>query len=158
MSQTKLSKIAWTFAGNYVSGNTYEQLTIVIYNGNAYLSKTDGVTAAPTDTSYWTKISRNLQWSDLTADQKASLKGEKGDKGDTGATGATGAQGAKGDKGDTGATGAKGDKGDDGAITNLDTSLDPAIADDQHAASALAVATKLGQMDIFMANLLKDAR
>lgn len=48
----------------------------------------------------------------LTAEQKASLKGDKGDPGEKGADGA---QGPKGDKGDPGADGAKGEKGDTGA-------------------------------------------
>ena len=74
-------------------------------------------------------------YSDFTAEQLATLKGEKGDKGDTGATGpqgiqgvqgpqgergpagadgATGPQGPQGEKGDTGPQGETGPKGDTG--------------------------------------------
>ena len=71
-----------------------------------------------------------LTWDDLTAEQKASLKGEQGAAGADGATGAQGPQGIQGIQGERGPQGLqgiqgaqgiqgpkgeKGDKGDDGA-------------------------------------------
>lgn len=61
-----------------------------------------------------------MTFSDLTLEQKLSLKGEKGDtglqgeKGDKGDKGDIGSQGIPGLKGDTGLQGIKGDKGDKG--------------------------------------------
>ena len=51
-----------------------------------------------------------VAFEDLTAEQRASLKGD---------TGAQGEKGDKGDKGDTGAQGEKGDKGDKGSLHPL---------------------------------------
>lgn len=76
MAQTKLSKIAWTFAGTYVSGQTYEQLTIVDYEGSAYLSKADGVTAPPSNEAFWVRISRSMTWADMTENQKKDIADE----------------------------------------------------------------------------------
>ena len=61
-----------------------------------------------------------LTFDQLTAEQKAQLKG---DKGEPGATGATGPAGPKGDTGATGATGPTGPKGDPGEPpTSMDAS------------------------------------
>lgn len=73
MAQTKLSKIAWTFEGDYTTGRTYLQLSVVSYGGCAYLSKTDGVTALPTNAAYWVKITKDFEWSSMSDSEKASV-------------------------------------------------------------------------------------
>ncbi|MGN7409974.1 Gp37-like protein [Sporosarcina sp. SAFN-010] len=58
-------------------------------------------------------------YTDFTAPQLASLKGEKGDTGAKGATGATGPIGLTGAKGDQGIQGVKGEKGDPFVYTDF---------------------------------------
>lgn len=60
---------------------------------------------------------RVMTFDDLTAEQKASLKGEQGERG---ATGATGAQGATGQQGPQGLQGEKGDTGPVGRGLEID--------------------------------------
>lgn len=55
-----------------------------------------------------------MSFEDLTAEQKASLKGDKGDKGDQGPKGDKGDTGEQGPKGDQGEVGPKGDQGETG--------------------------------------------
>ena len=55
-----------------------------------------------------------MVFSDLTEEQKLSLKGEKGDQGPQGEKGDKGDQGEKGEKGD------KGNRGDDYTLTSED--------------------------------------
>ena len=55
-----------------------------------------------------------MSFEDLTAEQKASLKGDKGDKGEQGPKGDKGDTGEQGPKGDQGEVGPKGDQGETG--------------------------------------------
>lgn len=67
-----LGKIKIIAKGAWISGNSYEVLDLVTYNGSSYIAKSDISSSSATpdqDSAHW---------------QLVAAKGDKGDKGNTG--------------------------------------------------------------------------
>ena len=94
-------KVEWAHAGDF------DFFPEVVFNASHHIDniRLDFFKKSRIVHSVYFRIPRNgekgdpLTWDDLTAEQKASLKGKKGDKGERGFEGPQGIQGVKGDKG-----------------------------------------------------------
>lgn len=127
MAKQNLGRVAMVNRGEWQSGQTYNKLDIVAYNGSSYTPVKDNVTSQPP----------SADWTLLAAKGDTGVQGPKGEQGEQGPVGPqgpkgdTGAQGPKGDTGDTGkaatiqiGTVTTGEPGTDASVENVGTATD----------------------------------
>lgn len=127
MAKQNLGRVAMVNRGEWRSGQIYNRLDIVAYNGSSYTPVKDNVTSQPPSAD-WTLLAAK---GDTGAQGPKGERGEQGPVGPQGPKGDTGAQGPKGDTGDTGkaatiqiGTVTTGEPGTDASVENVGTATD----------------------------------
>lgn len=130
MAKQNLGRVAMVNRGEWRSGQTYNMLDIVAYNGSSYTPVKDTVTSQPP----------SADWTLLASKGDTGAQGPKGERGEQGPVGPQGSQGEPGPKGDAGPQGepgangkaatiqigtvTTGDPGTDASVENVGTATD----------------------------------
>lgn len=124
MAKQNLGRVAMVNRGEWQSGQTYNRLDIVAYNGSSYTPVNNNATSQPP----------SADWTLLAAKGDTGVQGPKGEQGPVGLQGPKGDTGIQGPKGDTGDTGkaatiqigtvTTGEPGTDASVENVGTATD----------------------------------